>query len=211
MMRLIDSGDGYMTGYQNFVDIFGSGIFIKSTEIKKKYSFQKALSSLYIVPTFFKGIYYIPTNRERKGHFIENKQEFFASLFNIHYGRKKWYWALSTAARYYGLEWSATRILEIVTMKKSKTIAIYERISSLHHKRSYRSKTLAHYYDSLDINTIYIHKGNQKDIESLKIDDVLGPVCAKDQLFKDVKRYRGKVRNQRLKRIYKRIIEEFQI
>lgn len=83
MKRLMNSGGGHMTGYQNFVDIFGNGIFIKTSEIKKKYSFQKALSSLYIIPTFFKGIYYIPTDRERKGHFIDNKQDFFTSLFNV--------------------------------------------------------------------------------------------------------------------------------
>lgn len=205
----MNSGGGHMSGYQNFVDLFGSGIFIKSSEIKKKYSFQKALSSLYVVPTFFKEIYYIPTSRERKGHFIENKQDFFSSLFNVQYGRKQWYWALSTAARHYGLEWSTTRILEIVTLEKTKTVKVSERVSSLQDKSSYRSGTLAQFYDSLDVNIIYIHKGDQKNFESIKIDDSLGPVCTKDQLLKDVKLYRSKVRDQRLKRIYDRIIEEF--
>jgi hypothetical protein len=205
----MNSGGGCMTGYQNFVDIFSSGIFIKSDEIKKKYSFQKALSSLYIIPTFFKEIYYIPTNRERKGHFIENKQDFFTSLFNFKYKRKQWYWGLSTAARHYGLEWSSTRILEIVTLEKTKTIKISKRVSSLQYKSSYRSELLAEFYDSLDVNIIYIHKGKQKNLESLKIDDMLGPVCSKDQLLKDVKIYRSKVRDKQLKRIYNRIIEEF--
>ncbi|MEF8848586.1 MAG: hypothetical protein V5A68_05575 [Candidatus Thermoplasmatota archaeon] len=198
-----------MSGYQNFVEVFGEGVFVKSSEIKKNYSFQKALSSLYIIPTFFKGIYYIPTFRERKGHFFENKQDFFTFLFNFRYGRKNWYWGLSTAARYYGLEWSATHILEIVTMERTKTIRVSERISSLQDKKSYRSMTLAKYYDSLDVNTIYIHKGDRKNFESVIIDDVLGPVCNKDQLFRDVKSYRSKVRDQRLRRIYDRILEEF--
>ena len=88
---------------------------------------------------------------------------------------------------------------------------ISERISSLQDKRSYRSATLADYYNSLDVNAIYIHKGKQKSLESVKINGELGPVCTKDQLFKDVKQYRSKVRNQSLKRIYNRIIENFQI
>jgi hypothetical protein len=205
----MNSGGGLMTGYQNFVSIFGSGIFIKSAEIKENYSLQKALSSLYIIPTFFKRIYYIPTFRERKGHFIENKQDFFSSLFNVKYGRKQWYWALSTAARYYGLEWSTTRILEIVNKEKTKVINVSERVSSLNDKSSYRSETLAQFYDSLNVNIIYLHKGKQKNFESIKIDDVLGPVCKKDQLISDIKRYRSKVRDQRLKRIYNRIIDEF--
>lgn len=205
----MNSGGGFMTGYKNFVDIFNSGYFINSSEIKKKYSFQKALSSLYIIPTFFKEIYYIPTMRERKGHFIENKQDFFTSLFNSRYGRKKWYWALSTAARHYGLEWSSTRILEIVTMEKTKTINISKRVSSLQNKSSYRSELLAQFYDSLDVNNIYIHKGKQKNFEFIKIDDALGPVCSKDQLLKDVKIYQSKVRDKQLKKIYNRIIEEF--
>ena len=205
----MNSGGGHMTGYQNFVEIFDSGIFIKSDEIKKKYSFQKALSSLYVIPTFFRGIYYIPTDRERKGHFIDNKQDFFTSLFNVKYGRKQWYWALSTAARHYGLEWSSTKILEIIAMEKTKTVKISERVSSLQDKSSYRSKILAQFYDSLDVNIIYIHKGDQKNFESVKIDDVLGPICSKDQLLENVKLYRSKVRDHQLKRIYDRIIEKF--
>jgi hypothetical protein len=195
-----------MTGYQNFVEIFGSGIFIKSKEITKKYSLQKALSSLYIIPTFFRGIYYIPTSRERKGHFIENKQDFFTSLFNFYYGKKKWYWGLSTAARHYGLEWSATKILEIVAQKKSKTIDVSNKIVSLQKKKSYRSATLAKYLSSLDVNLIYIHKGNQKSLLSITIDETIGPVCKKEQILKDIEKFISKIRNQNLKKIYKRII-----
>ncbi len=198
-----------MSGYKNFVDIFGNGVFVKSNEIKKKYSLQKSLSSLYIIPTFFKSIYYIPTDIERKGHFIADKQDFFTSLFNIKYGKKKWYWALTTAARYYGLEWSSTRILEIITLDKTKEIRIHKRIKSLKNKSSYRSATLADYYDSLDVNTIYIHKGNKKNLDSIKIDDKMGPVCTKEQLFKDIRKYNSKIRDKKIKKIYKRIIDEY--
>jgi len=194
-----------MNGYQDFVSIFGCGSFIRSNEISKKYPFQKALTSLYIIPTFFRGIYYIPTNRERKGHFIENKQEFYTSLFNIYYGRNKWYWALSTAARYYGIEWSATKILEIVTTEKSKTINISEKIFSLKKKKSYRSATLVKYYSSLDVNIIFIHKGKKHFFTSIKIDDSMGPICSKEQLLKDIDFFYPKIRYQELKKIYERI------
>jgi len=205
-MSLKNSNGGCMTGYQDFVKIFGSGIFIKSNEIAKKYSLQKALSSLYIIPTFFRGIYYIPTSREKKGHFIENKQDFFTSLFDFHYGKKKWYWGLSTAARHYGIEWSATKILEIVVQEKSKTINVSDKILSLQKKKSYRSATLAKYLSSLDVNLIYIHKGNQESLSSIKIDEVMGPVCTKEQITKDIEKFTSKIRNRNLKKIYKRII-----
>jgi len=197
-----------MNGYQDFVKIFGNGIFIKSSEITKKYSLQKALSSLYILPTFFRGIYYIPSNLERKGHFIERKQDFFTSLFDSYYGRKKWYWGLSTAARHYGIEWSATKILEIVTQKKSKTINVSDKILSLQKKKSYRSATLEKYLSSLDVNLIYIHKGNQESLSSITIDDIIGPVCTKGQIPKDIEKFRSKIRNQNLKKIYKRILSK---
>lgn len=116
---------------------------------------------------------------------------------------------MSTAARHYGLEWSSTTILEIVAMQKTKTVKISERVSSLKDKSSYRSETLSQFYNSLDVNIIYIHKGDQKNFESVKIDDVLGPISSKEQLLEDVKFYRSKVRDQRLKRIYDRILEEF--
>jgi len=194
-----------MNGYQDFVKIFGSGIFIESNKITKKYPLQKALSSLYIIPTFFRGVYYIPTSRERKGHFIERKQDFFTSLFDRYYGRKKWYWALSTAARHYGIEWSATKILEIVTLEKSKTINVSDKILSLQKKKSYRSATLEKYLSSLDINIIYIHKGNQESLSSIKIDEIIGPVCTKEQIPKDIERFHSKIRDPNLKKIYKRI------
>ena len=194
-----------MTGYQDFVNIFGYGRFIQSNDIGKQYSFQKALVSLYIIPTFFRGIYYIPTNRERKGHFIENKQEFLTSLFDTYYGRNKWYWGLSTAARYHGIEWSATKILEIVVLEKSKTINVSEKILSLKKKKSYRSATLAKYYNSLDVNIIFIHAGHIQSLLSIKIDDTMGPVCTKEQIRKDIKKFYSKIRHPGLKKIYSRI------
>ena len=198
-----------MTGYQDFVNIFSSGKFVKSSEIAKKFSFQKALSSVYIIPTFFRGIYYIPTHRERKGHFIENKQDFFINLFNSRYGRKKWYWGLSTSARYYGIEWSATKILEIVSQEKSKTINISEKIQSLKKKKSYRSALLVQYLSSLDVNIIYIHKGKQESFSSIKIDETIGPVCAKEQIPKDIEKFSSKIRNHNIKKIYKRILTRY--
>jgi len=208
MMNLKNLSGGYMTGYQDFIKIFGSGIFIKSKDIKKKYLLQKALSSLYIIPTFFRGIYYIPTNHERKGHFIENKQDFFTSLFDFKYGKKKWYWALSTAARHYGIEWSGTKILEIVALEKSKTINVSDKIFSLQKKKSYRSATLAKYLSSVDVNLIYIHKGNRESLSSIKIDGIIGPVCTKEQIPKDIEKFSSKIRNPNLKKIYKRIISK---
>jgi hypothetical protein len=56
MMRLKNSRSRPMAGYQDFVNIFSSGKFVTSSEIAKKFSFQKALSSVYIIPTFFRGV-----------------------------------------------------------------------------------------------------------------------------------------------------------
>jgi hypothetical protein len=195
-----------MSGYQDFAELFGNGIFISSEKIKKRHSLTKALSSLYILPTFFRGIYYIPTERERRGHFIERKQDYFTSMFDTRYGRKKWYWALSTAARHYGVEWSATRILEIVVTERSKTIDLTDKIHALRRKRSYRSSTLAKFLSSLDVNKVFIHKGEKGSLLSVKIDGTLGPVCTKKQLAEDASSFIPKVKDRNLKKIYKRII-----
>ena len=199
-----------MTGYQDFVKTYGNGIFIESRDIRPKHSLQKALASLYIIPTFFKGIYYIPSELERRGHFIEKKQDFFTSLFDHYYGRKKWYWGLSTAARHYGIEWSATKILEIVVDKKSKTIRISDKIQSLKKKKSYRSSVLAKYFSSLDVNLILIHKGKQTAFQLIKIDETMGPICTKEQIQKDVRDFIPKTRNRNLKNIYQRILASFE-
>jgi hypothetical protein len=207
-MNLRSLKGGSMTGYQDFVNRFGSGIFVTSKEITTRYSLQKALASLYVIPTFFRGIYYIPTSREHKGHFIENRQDYLTRLFDFRFGRKKWYWGLSTAARSYGLEWSATTILEIVTLERTQTIHLSDKILSWKKKKSYRSAKLAQFLGSLNINTIYIHKGNAESLSSVRIDDTLGPVSSRDQILKDIKKFSSKVREPSLKKIYQRILNE---
>ncbi len=115
---------------------------------------------------------------------------------------------MSTAARHYGIEWSATRILEIVALERPKTIGISGKIRSLQRKRSYRSRTLARYLASFEVNAIYVHKGNAGSLLSIKIDDAIGPVCSKEQIKKDIETFIPKVRDPRIKGIYKRIAEE---
>ena len=197
-----------MTGYQDFVNIFGSGIFYIKRNYQEVFASKSPIFLIYY-SNIFRGIYYIPTSRERKGHFIEKKQDFFTSLFDIRYGRKKWYWGLRTSARNYGFEWSATKILEIVVQEKSKTIKVSDKILSMKKKKSYRSATLVKYLSSLDVNFIYIHKGNQESLSSIKIDETIGPVCIKEQIPKDIEKFSSKIRNPGLKKIYKRILTRY--
>src|SRR4030043_455884 len=144
--------------------------------------------------------------KNSRGGYMTGYQDFFTSLFDLYYGKKKWYWGLSTAARHYGIEWSATKILEIIVQQKSKTINVSDKILSLQKKKSYRSATLAKYLSSLDINLIYIHKGDKESLSSIKIDEAIGPVCTKEQIQKDIKKFVSKIRNHNLRKIYKRSI-----
>lgn len=87
---------------------------------------------------------------------------------------------------------------------------IFNRIESLKQKRSYRSVTLADYYESIRVNVIYVHKGDKSNVSSIRIDGETGPVCTKDQLLSDLSTYVSKVKEERLKRIYKRIMNEIE-
>ena len=194
-----------MTGYQNLIRYFKQGTFVASGEISKSTDFGKALISLNIVPTFFRGIYYVPTTREKNGHFIERPGDFFYNLFNFAYGRRGWYWSLSTAARNYGLEWSATKILEIVSKKESKTINISERIESLKKKKSYRSKILSKIFSSLDTNLIAIHMGKDDFFKDVKINPEIGPMATKERLRKDIDYFKPKTRIKALRNLYEKI------
>lgn len=196
-----------MTGYQNFVKKFKVGNFVSSRDIAKTFNFSKALTSLYVFPTFFKGVYYIPMERERKGRFVEKPAEFFSNLFNFVYGRKKWYWSLSTAARRYGREWSATKILEIVTPHRYKTIEIASRAETLQKKRSYRSKTLAEILSALGINAVHIHKGKKQFLKEIKIDPEMGPIATKERLKRDILFFLPRTKKPSLRRLYKKYLE----
>lgn len=208
-MSLRNSRGGYVSGYQNFIKFFNSGEFLSSRDISRYFSLSKALSSLYIIPTFFKGVYYIPSERERKGHFIDQPVDFFSNLFDFVYGRKKWYWSLSTAARYYGEEWSSTKVLEIVTTKESKKINVSSRVESLEQKRSYRSRLLSKMVSSLDINLVYIHKGKKDFLKEIKISSKIGPIASKERLKKDILFFMSKTKNDSFRRLYKKYMQNF--
>jgi hypothetical protein len=70
--------------------------------------------------------------------------------------------------------------------------------------------TLADYYESLQVNIIYVHKGDESNVSSIRIDGETGPFCSKDQLITDLGKYVSKVKEERLKRIYKRIRGEIE-
>ncbi len=207
-----------MSGYQDFTKLFRAGSFVSSKDLSVKYNLPKALSSVYIVPTFFRGTYYVPTERERGGHFIEKPEEFFFNLFNFVYGRRSWYWALSTAARRYGLEWSSTKLIEVVALRPGKMAAgkhdvgkrvdIAARTLALGKKSSYRSKILREMLVSLDVNVMLIHSGRKNFFKDIRIDDRIGPIAGKERLKKDLAFFRPRTKNPVLRRIYLRIERE---
>ncbi len=196
-----------MKGYLDFCKLFKERRFISSSEIKRRYSLQKAISSLYVVPSFFREVYYIPSQRERKGQFIEKPIEFFYDLFNYVYGKGKWYWAISTAARYQGIEWSSGRILEIICTTQSKTIDIFARVSSLESKKSYRSKVLSKILSSLEINYVFIHEGKKSSLKETKIDSEIGLVATKERILEDIELFLPKMRMEPIRRLYRAIRE----
>ena len=195
-----------MSGYQSFYKSFRQKTFVSSKVIASKFKLQNALASNYILPSFFKGVYYVPSQLERKGQFIEKPAEFFADLFNFLYGRNGWYWALTTAARYYGLEWSSGKVLEIVVATKSKKIDIAARVASLGNKKSYRSKVLSRILSALGINFVIIHKGRKDSLKEVKIDSEIGPVATKSRMMKDIEIFLSKTKMKSLRRLYRAII-----
>lgn len=206
MLNLKNLRGGWLTGYQDFVKRFRTGTFVSSKNISAKYDFVKALASLYIFPCFFKGIYYIPTMRERNGHFVEKPSDFFRNLFDFAYGRNQWYWSLSSAARYYGTEWSSTKIIELVTPLESKIVNISSRIDSLEKRRSYRSRVLSRIFSSLEINMVIIHKGKKDFLKCVKIDGEIGPVATRERFMEDVSFFLSKTRIISLRRLYKKYL-----
>jgi len=207
MTNLMNLRGDWLNGYLAFCKLFKQRRFISSSDIKNRYNLQKAITSLYIFPSFFRGVHYIPSQRERKGQFIEKPMEFFYDLFNYVYGRGKWYWALSTAARYHGLEWSSGMILEIMSTKQSKVIGVFARVSALELKKSYRSKVLAKVLSSLGINHVIIHKGKKNSLKETKTDPEIGLVATKERLLKDIELFLPKMRIGPIRHLYRAIRE----
>ncbi len=146
------------------------------------------VASLKLFPTPFKGIYYIPSNEERRGWFIDKPLLVLTRSTELFLKTQYFYFTCTTAEEHFGIKWSPGGIIHIVNEKRSGKINLLERITRNERKNTYRSKKIAQilsYYG----NEIIFHK--IKSIKGAKFKETpYGRFALRSQIKKDRKTFR---------------------
>lgn len=121
------------------------------TEIKGLYA------KLKLFPTPFKGIYYVPSDDERSGFFIENSLRVLYRATNIFLGSNQFYFSCKTAEEEMGFDWHPSGVVHIVNLELSRKIDLKQRSSKNSLKSTWRAKKIAKLI-SFYGNKIIFHK-----------------------------------------------------
>ena len=149
---------------------------------------KKMCASLKLFPTPFKGIYYVPSDEERKGWFIDKPLSILTKATALFLGSNSFYYTCTTAEEFWGINWRPAPSTHIVNGKKSGRIDLKDRIQRNLEKRSYRSKKIARilsfYGDLLVFHRI-------KDVEKATFKGTpYGKFASRSQLRRDKQRFR---------------------
>lgn len=145
-------------------------------------------ASLQLFPTPFKGIYYVPSNEERRGWFLDKPLSVITRATELFLYTDQFYFTCSTAEEFLAINWRPREEIHIVNGKRSGRIDLRVRIQANERKKTFRAKKIAlilSYYG----NTIIFHK--VKSITGAKFRETpAGRFALKSQIKRDKKRFR---------------------
>lgn len=143
--------------------------------------------SLRLFPTPFKGIYYVPSEEERKGRFVERPLRVISSALPFFLGTREFYFSCRTAEEHYGIIWQPTGEIHVVNPARSGRIKLAERashkLSSGTHRARNVSRILSYYG-----NEIIFHRGSIKGAKYKETP--YGKFALRSQIRNDRERFR---------------------
>ena len=149
----------------------------------------KAMSaSLKIFPTPFKGIYYLPSQTERKGWFIEKPLMVLSRSIELFLGNRDFYYSCASAEEFWGIRWRPSGKIHIINEKASLRIDLNERIERNKRKNTYRAKKIAAILSFYGEEIIFHKTASVK--ECMVKQTPSGRFASKFQVKKDRKKFR---------------------
>ena len=146
-------------------------------------------ASLKLFPTPFKGVYYVPSNEEKRGSFIDKPISVITKATELFLGTDNFYFSCSTAEEFLGINWRPKEDIHIVNEKRSGRINLLERIERNERKKTWRAKKIAMLL-SFYGHEIIFHRGSVTDAKFKETP--YGRFALKSQIKKDRKRFREK-------------------
>lgn len=108
---------------------------------------EKRIKAMYVTlklfPTPFKGIYYVPSDEERKGSFIEKPTRVLYHSISLFLESNEFYFSCKTAEENLGASWHMSGTVHIVNERVSKRIDLRKRAESNERKGNWRSRKVA--------------------------------------------------------------------
>jgi len=148
-------------------------------------------ASLKLFPTPFKNIYYVPSEEEKKGWFIDKPMRVLTGAVRMFLESPDFYYSCTTAEERLGIRWTPSNEIHIVNGNKSGRIDLEERIERDLKRRTYRAGRVAHVLSIYGRRLIF-HR--TKNVASAKIKRTpYGNFALKSQILVDKKRLREKV------------------
>ena len=146
--------------------------------------------SLRLFPTPFKGIYYVPSEEERRGRFIERSMRVLADAVRFFLGTGKFYFSCRTAEEHFGIAWQPYGEVHIVNTIKSGRIDLKKRASDKFSSGTHRARNISRilsYYG----REIIFHRGKVSGAKCKSTP--YGSFALLSQIKKDRKRFREKI------------------
>jgi len=152
---------------------------------------EKEISSmaknLYLFPTPFKGIYYIPTGDEREGWLIEKPSLAIREAIALHLETSDFYYSCATAEEFHGISWHPSGELHVVNVVRSGRVKLKERIARSRAKKTWRAHKVARILEFYGSEIIF-HRGS---VAGAKYKETpYGKFALVSQIKKDRKRFR---------------------
>ncbi|MBI2079157.1 hypothetical protein HYT84_00200 [Candidatus Micrarchaeota archaeon] len=145
------------------------------------------VASLKIFPTPFKGVYYTPSEEERKATFIDKPLMVLRKALPL-FLKGSFYYSCDTAKEFWGISWHPKESVHVVNEKLSDIIDLTKRIKRNLEKGTYRAKKVARVLSFYGREIIF-HK--IKNLKDAKITETpYGIFATKGQIRKDEKRFR---------------------
>ena len=145
--------------------------------------------SLRLFPTPFKGIYYVPSDEERKGRFIGKPMRVLSSALKFCLGTGDFYFSCRTAEEHFGIAWQPSGSVHVVNPMKSGRINLAGRAARKLKSGTYRARNVSSilsYYG----REIVFHKGKAA---GAKVKETpYGRFAMRSQIARDRKRFREK-------------------
>lgn len=173
-----------------------SGQAISFAQLRKegnsRESIRDMLSRLLIFPTPFKGIYYVPTQDERKGWLIQRPEVALKQAISIYLGTNRFYYSCKTAEEHFGIDWHRYGETHVVNPVRSGRIDLEARIGRNGKKGTWRARQVARILEFYGREIVF-HLAGEDWIGKAKIKRTpYGDFARPSQIKRDRKRFREK-------------------